>query len=426
MSTATRFSLRRLTPEDALAASVVRDRETAQIVERIIAEVRREGRAALERWARDLGDWSAGTPLVFQRDQLDEALRSCPPDARSLLERCAERVRTFAQAQRASLSQLRQPIPGGFAGHQVAAVRAAGCYAPGGRFPLPSSVLMTVVTARAAGVDRVWAASPKPTTITLAAAAIGGADGLLAAGGAQAIAALAFGVDPLPRCDVIVGPGNRFVTAAKRALFGEVGIDMLAGPTELLIIADQSADPELVAADLLAQAEHDVDARPYLATDSPSLLDAVERALASQLASLATTEIASQSLGDNGGVFLIDSLEDAAAIADQLAPEHLQLLGPRAEQLANDCHHFGGLFIGQASAEVLGDYCAGPNHTLPTAGSARFSGGLSVFDFCRVRTWLQITDRHAAQPLLRDAVALAELEGLVGHANAARRRLTDE
>jgi len=280
---------------------------------------------------------------------------------------------------------------------------------------------MTAVTARAAGVASVWAASPRPAPATLAAAAIAGADALLAVGGAQAIAALAFGAGAVPRCDLIAGPGNRWVTAAKRLVTGEVGVDMVAGPSELVVLADESADADTIAADLLAQAEHDPDAVPILVTPDGRLADAVDAALASRLSTLATAATAGAALA-NGGAVLVPSIEVGIEVCNRLAPEHLEVMTRDPRALAPGLAHYGALFLGAGAAEVLGDYGAGPNHVLPTGGAARFSGGLSVFTFLRVRTWIEIDDLAAAEPLLRDASALARLEGLDGHAAAAAAR----
>jgi phosphoribosyl-ATP pyrophosphohydrolase/phosphoribosyl-AMP cyclohydrolase/histidinol dehydrogenase len=345
-----------------------------------------------------------------------------PAEQQLLLERTADRIKSFAEAQLESIQEIDVPIPGGRAGQSVSPVNRAGCYAPGGRFPLPSSVLMTAVTARAAGVSEVWAASPRPTPITLAAASVAGADALLAVGGAQAIAALAYGVPPAPACDVIVGPGNRWVTAAKQLVTGRVGIDLLAGPSELTVLADDSVSAEVVAADLLAQAEHDPDAVPVLVTTSAELADRVEAELAQQLFELPTRDTAAAALG-NGFAVVAKSPEAALELADRLAPEHLQLLGPSMEALAKKARHYGGLFIGTFSAEVFGDYGAGPNHTLPTGGGARYSGGLSVLHFLRIRTWMRLDRPDAITDLARDAAALARLEGLEGHARAAEARI---
>jgi len=312
-------------------------------------------------------------------------------------------------------------IPGGAAGHTIAPVEAAGCYAPGGRFPLPSSVLMTVIPARAAGVETVWVASPRPTAATLAAAALSGADALLCAGGAHAIAALAYGAGPVPPCDAVVGPGSRWVTAAKQLIAGHVAIDMLAGPSELVVLADHSADAALVAADLLAQAEHDADARPLLVTTSEPLAEATEQQLSRQLADLPTAATARAALS-NGFAVVANDLPEAVRLCDRIAPEHLALHVADAQAVAARVRHYGALFLGAQTAEVLGDYGAGPNHVLPTGGTARSTGGLSVLTFLRVRTWLRIDDSRAAAGLYADAAALARLETLEAHARSATAR----
>jgi histidinol dehydrogenase len=416
----------RLTPRtlDALRTSrrVAVDPETARAAAAIVDDVAARGEPALRAHAERLGDLTPGAPLVVERPALFAALDAQPVEVRDLLERTAQRISAFATAQRRALVDVAVPVPGGVARHEVRPVERAGCYAPGGRFPLPSSVLMTAVTARAAGVGQVWVASPRPTPVTLAAAAVAGADALLAVGGAHAIAALAFGAGPVPRADVIVGPGNRWVTAAKQRVAGQVGIDMLAGPSELLVIADASGDPARIAADLLAQAEHDVDAIPVLVTDSPALVAAVEAALAAQLETLPTAPIARRAL-ENGGVVLVPSLEAAAEVADAFAPEHLELDVRDPAALRPRLAHFGALFVGAASGEVLGDYGAGPNHVLPTGGTARTTAGLSVFTFLRAQTVLELTAGPEVQALARDAAALARLEGLEAHARAAEHRV---
>ncbi len=279
---------------------------------------------------------------------------------------------------------------------------------------------MTAVTARAAGVREVWVASPRPSPETLAAAAIAGADAVLVAGGAHAIAALAYGAGDVPACDVVVGPGNRWVTAAKKLVAGDVAIDMLAGPSELVVLADATADAAWIAADLLGQAEHDVDARPVLvAVDAPDLVDAVQRELALQIEALPTAATARLALR-NGGAVVATDLDAAIELCDRLAPEHLEVMTADAAAVAARVDHYGGLFVGSRSAEVFGDYGAGPNHVLPTGGTARVTGGLSVLTFLRVRTWLRID--HVDDRLRRDVIRLAQLEGLAAHAEAARRR----
>ena len=398
------------------------DAEAYQTALEIVDDVRKRGETALREHAERLGDIEPGAPLVIPRARLEEALRSIDQDDRDLLERTAGRIRSFAEAQRQSLKSVELDVPGGRAGHVITPVDRAGCYAPGGRFPLPSSVLMTAVTAGAAGVEEVWVASPRPAPITLAAAAVSGVQGLLAAGGAQGIAALAFGTDEIQPCDAVVGPGNRFVTAAKQIVSGRVAIDMLAGPSELVVCADGSAEPAIVAADLLAQAEHDPDALPVLVTTDEELIRDVNDELEAQLDDLPTAGTASVALA-NGYAVLVPDVDTARRVCDRLAPEHLELHIDDADTEAWRFNHYGGLFIGPGAAEVLGDYGAGPNHTLPTGGTARHTGGLSVLDFLRVRTWLSIDDPTAAAPLVRDAERLADLEGLSAHARAARWRL---
>jgi phosphoribosyl-ATP pyrophosphohydrolase/phosphoribosyl-AMP cyclohydrolase/histidinol dehydrogenase len=281
---------------------------------------------------------------------------------------------------------------------------------------------MTAVTAREAGVAQVVVASPRPRPVTLAAAALGGAQAVLCAGGAQAIAALVGGVAGLPACDAVVGPGNRWVTAAKQLVAGRVRIDMLAGPSELLVIADATADAAWVAADLLAQAEHDPEAVPLLVTWDAKLIGRTERELARQLADLPTAAVARQALA-RGGAVLVSDADAAAAVADAVAPEHLQLSVADPDALLPRCRHWGAAFLGHGSAEVIGDYGAGPNHTLPTGGTARSSGGLWVGTFLRARTWMALAPGTAeAGQLLDDTARLARLEGLEAHARAAEIR----
>lgn len=395
------------------------DPATTALAARIVEDVRARGEVALREHAERLGDLALGAPLWRGRDELLAARDALPAAQRALLERTAERVRTFATAQRAGLQPLDLAVPGGRAGHRWLPVAAVGAYAPGGRHPLPSSVLMTVVPAHVAGVPTIVVASPRPAPVTLAAAAVAGAQAVLAVGGAQAIAALAFGLGG-PAVDMLVGPGNRFVTAAKRHLVGEVGIDGLAGPSELLVVADGHADPRLVAADLLAQAEHDDDAVPMLVATDARLLAAVDAELVRQLVDLPTAGTAAAALARNGFGLVVDDLRAAAVVANRLAPEHLELCVQDPGALAPLCTAYGSLFLGSRCAEVFGDYGLGPNHVLPTGGGARFQAGLSVMTFLRAATWSQVDDATA---IAGDAAALARLEGLEAHARAAERRL---
>uniref|UniRef100_A0A7S0J8G3 Histidinol dehydrogenase n=1 Tax=Calcidiscus leptoporus TaxID=127549 RepID=A0A7S0J8G3_9EUKA len=390
----------------------------------MIDDVKEKKEDGLLEHAWRLGDLPSGDrKYAVTRAELRAAFDAAEPSLQGLLERVAARVRKFAEAQRASITTVSTDIEGGTAGQQVVPVSSAGCYAPGGRYPLPSSVIMTAVTARAAGVERVVVASPRPSPVTLAAAYVAGADLLLAVGGAHAVAALAYGLgDALAPVDLICGPGNKWVTAAKSIVSGFCGIDMLAGPSEVLVIADASADPEVVAADLLAQAEHDVEARPILVTPDAAVIAAVNRALQSQLATLTTSAVAIPAV-QKGFAVLVGDVAEAVRVSDRIAPEHLEIQTADAQRVGESCANYGGLFIGAHAAEVLGDYGAGPNHVLPTAGTGKYTGGLSVHTFLRQRTWMRIDDLAAAQRQVEDSVALARLEGLEGHARAAERRL---
>ncbi len=415
--------MRRLDPSEAhrLERRAV-DAETLAAASEIVAAVHSEGEEAARRYGEQFGEISKGGELLIPRSELDAAFENLPRSEQGLLQRTGERIGAFARAQREALAEVTVEIPGGRAGHGVSPVDRAGCYAPGGRYPLPSSVLMTAVTARVAGVANVVVASPRPSAVTLAAASVAGAASLLALGGAHAIAVLAYGIEGVEPCDVVVGPGNRWVTAAKHLVSAAVGIDMLAGPSELVVLADDTSDPATVAADLLAQAEHDPEALPVLITTSRHVADEVDAEIDRQLADLPTRTIAEPAL-ETGFAVIVSGIDDAVELCDRLAPEHLQVMTKNAREVASRLGNWGGLFVGGGSAEVLGDYGAGPNHTLPTGGVARHRGGLSVLDFMRVRTWLEIDDPGAARQTTEDAVALARLEGLEAHARAAERRL---
>ena len=399
--------------------------EALDVAREIVEDVRSGGEPALRRQAERFGELRPHDPIVIERRDLEQALRGLERGDQERLERVAGRIRAFAEAQRGAIRDVMVPVPGGFAGHRIVPVERAGCYAPGGRYPLPSTVLMTAITARVAGVAQVIVASPKPSSLVLAAAAVAGADAVLPIGGAHAIAALAYGAGPIPACDVVVGPGNRYVTAAKHCVSRTVGIDTLAGPSELVIFADLSADPRLVAADLLAQAEHDSDALPVLVACDAALAARVETELSLQLADLPTADVARAAL-EHGGVITVNSLEQGIAACESIAPEHLQLhlTAQAVATVTPRLRNYGALFIGSGAGEVLGDYGAGPNHVLPTGGAARGTGGLSVLTFLRLRTWLRIDDAAAASGLAEDSAWLARAEGLEGHARSAEKRIS--
>jgi phosphoribosyl-ATP pyrophosphohydrolase/phosphoribosyl-AMP cyclohydrolase/histidinol dehydrogenase len=405
-------SLRRVAPESIKSFNQFSLTDDVRAtVTPIVNAVKAGGKAALIEYAVKFGDIpDASAKIVFSKADLKQAYDSIAPEEREVMERVAHRVRLFATAQRTSIKSVVSRVPGGYAMQDISAVECAGCYAPGGRYPLPSSVIMTAVTARVAGCAQVWVASPKPSAVILAAAYISDADGLIGVGGAQAIAALAYGVEGIvPQCNAVVGPGNKFVTAAKALVSGIVAIDMLAGPSECLVLADASANAQIVAADLLAQAEHDVDAVPILVTDSEEFARQVDAELNKQLSVLKTADVARLSVTNNGMAVVVSCIDQGVDICNLLAPEHLEVhvketTGSSSalwgqSLLSERFTNYGCLFIGSGSAEVIGDYGAGPNHTLPTSGAARSFGGLSVFSFLRIRTRLTIDNEHKASIL---------------------------
>jgi len=375
--------------------------------------------------AKRLGDIPQdATTFIVSKEQCQAAYDGLTPTERTALTNIYGRVKTFAEMQRKSVVDMEMDIPGGKAGHTVSPCRAAGCYAPGGRYPLPSSVLMTAVTARAAGCETVVLASPRPAPITMAAAHLANVDLFLCVGGAQAIGAMAYGIQNLvPRCDVICGPGNKWVTAAKSLVNGKCGIDMLAGPSEVLVICDETANAKVVAADLIAQAEHDVVARAILLSTDPTIIELVDTEVAQQIEALPepNRSTALEALKQSFAV-QCSSIEECIKLSDDIAPEHLEIQTKDAQAVATKCANYGGLFVGEHAAEVLGDYGAGPNHTLPTGGTGRYTGGLSVFNFLRIRTWMRVDDASASQGMVDDSVIMARLEGLEGHARAAEAR----
>jgi phosphoribosyl-ATP pyrophosphohydrolase/phosphoribosyl-AMP cyclohydrolase/histidinol dehydrogenase len=391
----------------------------------IIEEVRRGGGASLIRAARRFGEIEDDRVIPVTKPELERALHSLPSSDQELLRRIASRIADFARAQLGSIQELTVEVPGGVAGHRLLPVERVACYAPGGNYPLPSTMLMTAIPAKVAGVKEVYAASPNPTAMTLAAAAAAGVDIVYPIGGAQAIAAFAYGVEPVRACDMIVGPGNKWVTAAKLLVSGRVAIDLPGGPSELVVIADSSANPAVIAADLLAQAEHDVDAIPVVVSPDSMLLDAIDRELISQLNSLPTADTARQAV-NKGYAVITTSLEEAVRASNRIAPEHLQLHVRYPDALTEKLRHYGALFVGSASAEVFGDYGAGPNHVLPTGGSSRAFSGLSVFQFLRTPTTLRLEMDEQWKALAKDTALLARHEGLEAHARAAEIRLAQQ
>lgn len=396
-------------------------------VAEILADVRTRGDAAvLEYTARfDRVDAPSVAALSISASELEAAFRALAAPEREALESAAARIRAFHERQRAE-SWTFTEADGTRLGQRVTPLSRVGLYVPGGKAAYPSSVLMNALPAQVAGVAEIVLVVPMPdgarNPLVLAAAHLAGVTRAFAIGGAQAIAALAYGTATIPAVDKIVGPGNAYVAAAKRRVFGVVGIDMIAGPSEILVIADASADPDWVAMDLLSQAEHDESAQAILLSPDAGLLDAVAGSIARALPALPRREIVSVSLARRGALLRVRSLEEACAIADQIAPEHLELAVDDPEPLLAKLHHAGAIFLGHYSSEAIGDYCAGPNHVLPTARSSRFSSPLGVYDFQK-RSSLIAISRSGAQTLGRTAMTLALGEGLAAHARSAEYRL---
>jgi histidinol dehydrogenase len=395
-------------------------------VRAIIAEVASRGDRALKDYTQkfdrlDLDQ--AGMRLT--REEIDAAFKTCDRTALGALELARDRIEVFHRRQVPTDDRFTDPL-GVELGSRWTAIDAVGLYVPGGTAAYPSSVLMNAVPAKVAGVPRIVMAVPAPggklEPLVLAAAKLAGVEEIYRIGGAQAIAALAYGTETIAPVAKIVGPGNAYVAAAKRMVFGKVGIDMIAGPSEVLIIADRNGNPDWIAADLLAQAEHDDSAQAILITDEPSLADAVERAVASQLALLPRGKIAAASWRDFGATIVVRDLDQAVPLADAIAPEHLELATDNADELARRIRNAGAIFVGAHTPEAIGDYVAGSNHVLPTARSARFSSGLGVLDFMK-RTSILKCGPEQLRALGGAAITLGVAEGLDAHARSVSIRL---
>ncbi len=395
----------------------------AAAVARILADVRARGDAALRDWTQRL-DGVALTRLDVPAEGIRAAAASLPADLRASLQLAADRIRAFHALQ--PVQSWTTATLGGRLGQRVAPLRRVGVYVPGGTAPLPSSLLMSAIPAQVAGVAEIVVVTPpghdgRVPPVILAAAATAGVETIYTLGGAQAIAALAFGTASIGRVDKIVGPGNLFVTLAKQQVFGQVGIDGLAGPTETMIIADETANPAWLAADLLAQAEHDALAAAILLTPSRGLAEAVQREVARQLETLSRDAVIAAALAGQGGIVVTADLDEAVALANDYAPEHLCVATAAPRALADRLHNAGGLFLGERSFEVLGDYVAGPSHTMPTGGTARFASPLNVLDFVRITSLIEL-DAATTAALAPAAARLARAEALTAHAAAAEQR----
>jgi histidinol dehydrogenase len=406
-------------------------RETTARVDRAVAEiiaaVRAEGDAALLRLTARFDGWTPADAAALRvtPQEVSAACAAIPPDLMAALDLAAARIEAFHRAQMPADIEL--PGADGVAlGMRWGALDAVGLYVPGGKAAYPSSVLMNAIPARVAGVGRIAMAVPAPggalNPLVLAAARRAGVTEIWRIGGAQAVAALAWGAGPIAPVDRIVGPGNAYVAEAKRQVFGRVGIDSIAGPSEVVIIADAANDPEHVAMDLLAQAEHDEAAQSILITDDAALADATALAVARALETLPRAAIAGESWRRHGAIILVRDLAEAAALTDRLAPEHLQIMVADPRALFARIRHAGAAFLGRHTPEAIGDYVAGPNHVLPTGRTSRFASGLSVFDFLKRTTWVEC-DAAGLAAIGPAAVRLAEAEGLGAHAASVALRL---
>ncbi len=412
------------------AAFLATKRETAEDVEQavraIIAQVRKDGDRALVELSRKFDRIDLDRlGLRVSQAQIDIAVESCDLRAFDALALARERIEAYHRRQKPSDDRFTDAL-GVELGHRWSAIEAVGLYVPGGTAAYPSSVLMNAVPAKVAGVPRVVMVVPAPdgklSSLVLAAAKLAGVDEIYRIGGAQAVAALAYGTATIKPVAKIVGPGNAYVAAAKRLVFGTVGIDMIAGPSEVLILADKSSNPDWIAADLLAQAEHDAAAQSILITDDASLADTVEKAVTAQLSTLPRGAVAGASWRDFGAILLVKNFDEAIPLVDALAPEHLEIETADPEKLAGKIRNAGAIFLGAHTPEAIGDYVAGSNHVLPTARSARFSSGLGVLDFMKRTSILKCGPEQLAA-LGPAAIALGEAEGLEAHARSVAIRL---
>jgi sulfopropanediol 3-dehydrogenase len=408
------------------AENVEADRKVRQTVEGLLADVAARGDAAVREMSEKFDKWS---PAAFRLsdEQIKALIATLPAQAITDIEFAQAQVRRFAQAQRAALQDIEvETLPGVRLGHKNIPVASVGCYVPGGRYPMVASAHMSVVTAKVAGVKRIIACTPPlngvPPAATVAAMSLGGADEIYLLGGIQAVAAMALGTETIAPVDMLVGPGNAFVAEAKRQLYGRVGIDLFAGPTETLIIADDTADVEMCATDLLGQAEHGPTSPAILLTTSARLADGIEAEVRRQLAVLPTGEIAGAAWRDHGQVILCDTNEEMLSEADRIASEHVQVLTREPRWFLGRMTNYGALFLGKQTNVAYGDKVIGTNHTLPTKKAARYTGGLWVGKFLKTVTYQEVTDEASAM-LGEYCSRLCALENFAGHKEQADLRV---
>ena len=415
--------------DQLLAWDESQDTAIHQRVVEIIRQVRSEGDPAVLNYTARFDHFEATDlgALEFSKNELKRAWDTLPRSQAEALDKAAKRIRAYAEHQKMS-SWRYQEDDGNVLGQQITPLDRVGVYVPGGKAAYPSSVLMNVIPAKVAGVPEIVMVVPTPrgevNELVLAAAYLSGVDRGFRVGGAQAVAALAYGTQTIPRVDKIVGPGNIYVATAKKLVFGQVGIDMIAGPSEILVISDGATDPDWIAMDLFSQAEHDEDAQSILISPDLDHLNAVAASVVKLLPSMERQEVIATSLTRRGGLILVKDLAEAAQVANRIAPEHLELSVADPEALVKLIRNAGAIFMGRYTAEALGDYCAGPNHVLPTSSTARFSSPLGVYDFQK-RSSLIFCSSRGASELGKTASVLARGEGLTAHARSAEYRLLD-
>lgn len=413
--------------DQLLAWETVSNQSVNDIVNEVCARVRNEGDAALLEYTAkfDRLSLNSAAELEISQERLQQALQAIPADQRESLEISAERVRAYHERQ-IQESWTYEEADGTMLGQQVTPLDSVGLYVPGGKAAYPSSVIMNAIPAKVAGVEKLIMVVPTPdgevNEMVLAAAAICGVDRVFTLGGAQAVAALAYGTETVPAVDKIVGPGNIFVATAKRLVFGTVGIDMIAGPSEILVYCDGKTDPDWIAVDLFSQAEHDEDAQAILVTQDAEFAEKVYESMNKLLPTMPRQEIIRKALDDRGAIIVVDNEEQAVEMINIIAPEHLELSVDDPKALLPKIRHAGAIFMGRYTAEALGDYCAGPNHVLPTSRTARFSSPLGVYDFQK-RSSLIMVSEEGANTLGKVAGILADGEGLQAHAASARYRV---
>lgn len=412
-----------------LAWESVSDARVAAVVDDILQQVRARGDAAVLEYTNrfDRRSATAMSELLVSNAQLHDALEMISPEQRQALELAATRIRQYHEHQRQESWRYTE-ADGTVLGQQITAMERVGLYVPGGKASYPSSVLMNAIPAKVAGVEQLIMVVPAPEGVlnpmVLAAAAIAGVDQVVTIGGAQAVAALAYGTETIAKVDKIVGPGNIYVATAKRAVFGQVAIDMIAGPSEILVICDGKTDPDWIAMDLFSQAEHDEQAQSILLCPDAAYLEKVEAVMQKLLPTLSRSAIAGVSVHTRGALIKVRDIAQAIEVSNRIAPEHLELSVEDPEALLPQIRHAGAIFMGRYTPEALGDYCAGPNHVLPTSGTARFSSPLGVYDFQK-RSSIIMCSAGGASTLSRTASVLARSEDLEAHARSAEYRITD-